>query len=168
MQPLVDIRAMTAADIPAVLKIQAACYTELTPESNESLHAKLSASQSTCFVASRDGEIVGYLISLPWEFANPPVLNAETCRLPLLPDCLYLHDLAVTPNARKFGAGRALVKAFLTQLKMLGIGRASLIGVQNSAPYWERHGFRAAPLSVPLKAKLSTYGANAVYMALEA
>jgi hypothetical protein len=111
MQTVIDIRMMAAADIPAVLEIQAVCYTEVTPESNESLHAKLSASQSTCFIASLEGDIVGYLISLPWEFSNPPALNAETCRLPLSPNCLYLHDLAVTPSARKSGAGRLRCKA---------------------------------------------------------
>jgi len=166
MQTAIDIRMMESADIPAVLEIQAVCYTEVTPESDESLHAKLKASQSTCFIASIEDDIVGYLISLPWEFSSPPALNAETCRLPLLPDCLYLHDLAVTPGARKFGTGRALVEAFLSRLMGLGLGRASLTAVQNSAPYWERYGFRAVPLSEPLKAKLSTYGEGVLYMEL--
>lgn len=164
MQTAVDIRMMAAADIPAVLEIQAVCYTELTPESDASLHAKLRASRSTCFIASLEGEAVGYLISLPWESSNPPVLNAETCRLPVSPDCLYLHDLAVMPSARKFGAGRALVEAFLTQLGASDLGRASLVAVQGSAPYWERYGFRAVPQSEPLKAKLATYGEGVVYM----
>ena len=166
MQTVIDIRMMAETDIPAVLEIQAVCYTAVTPESDESLHAKLRASQSTCFIASLEGDTVGYLISLPWEFSSPPVLNAETCRLPLSPDCLYLHDLAVAPSARQFGTGRALVEAFLTQLRESGLGRASLVAVQNSVPYWERYGFRAVPLSEPLKAKLSTYGVGVVYMEL--
>ena len=156
---------MTDGDLPVVLEIQAICYTEVTPESNESLHAKLSASRSTCLVASLDGDTVGYLIALPWEFSNPPALNAKACELPSSPSCLYLHDLAVTPEARKFGAGRALVEAFLTRLKRSGLGRASLVAVQGSAPYWERHGFRAVPPSEPLKAKLSSYGKGVQYMA---
>jgi predicted N-acetyltransferase YhbS len=166
MQHVVDIRTMEEADIPAVLEIQAVCYTEVTPESNESLHAKLSASQSTCFIACLEGDIVGYLISLPWEFSSPPVLNAETCRLPLSPNCLYLHDLAVTPGARRFGTGRALVEAYLAQLKRLALGRASLIAVQRSAPYWERYGFRAVPLAESLRTKLSSYGEDVKYMEL--
>ena len=168
MQTLIDIRMMAVADLTAVLEIQAACYTEVTPESKESLLAKLGASQLTCFVASLEDHSVGYLISVPWEFSSPPMLNAETCRLPSSPDCLYLHDIAVAPSARKFGAGRALVGAFLTRLKELDLGRASLIAVQNAAPYWERYGFRAVSLSEPLKAKLSTYGAGVEYMEREA
>jgi len=54
MQTVIDVRMMTEADIPAVLEIQDVCYTEVTPESDASLHAKLSASQSTCFIASLD------------------------------------------------------------------------------------------------------------------
>ena len=168
MQAVVDIRMMTVADIPAVLEIQAACYTEVTPESKESLLAKLGASQLTCFVASLEDDTVGYLISVPWEFSSPPMLNAETCRLPSSPDCLYLHDLAVTPSARRFGAGRALVEAFLARLGKLDLGRASLIAVQDSASYWERYGFRTVRLSERLKAKLSTYGEDVEYMELAA
>jgi predicted N-acetyltransferase YhbS len=164
MQTFIDIRMMAVADLPAVLEIQAVCYTELTPESKESLHAKLRASPSTCFIASLAGDTVGYLFALPWESSNPPTLNAETCRLPSSPDCLYLHDLAVTPRARKSGAGRALVEAFLTRLSELDLGRASLIAVQSSAPYWERYGFRAVLPSAPLKARLSTYGEGVAYM----
>ena len=166
MQNVVDIRIIEEADIPAVLEIQAVCYTELTPESNESFHAKLRASQSTCFIAALEGDVVGYLISLPWEFSSPPALNAETRRLPLSPNCLYLHDLAVTPSARRFGTGRALVEAYLAELKGLGLGRASLIAVQGSGPYWERYGFRAVPLAEPLKDKLASYGEGVRYMEL--
>ena len=54
-----DIRSMTTADLPAVMAIQAACYTELVPESQASLDAKRVASPSTCLVATRDDEVVG-------------------------------------------------------------------------------------------------------------
>jgi predicted N-acetyltransferase YhbS len=160
----IDIRMMAAADIPAVLAIQAVCYTEITPESGASLHAKLSASQSTCLIASIAGDTVGYLIALPWTFSSPPELNAATCQLPLSPDCLYLHDLAVAPRARNSGTGRALVGTFLAQLAASGLGRASLIAIQNSASYWQRYGFRAVPPSAPLKARLATYGEGVAYM----
>ena len=74
----------------------------------------------------------------------------------------------MAPDARKFGTGRALVEAFLTQLRDSGLGRASLVAVQNSAPYWQRYGFRAVPVSDPLKAKLATYGKDVAYMELSA
>jgi predicted N-acetyltransferase YhbS len=165
---MIDIRTMVEGDIPDVLEIQAVCYTALTPESGESLHAKLDASRSTCFIASLSGDTVGYLISVPWRLSSPPELNAQTCRLPDSPDCLYLHDLAVAPRARKSGAGRVLVEAFLARVGELGFARASLVAVQNSVPYWERHGFRPVKPSASLRAKLATYGAGVVYMARSA
>ena len=160
----VDIRMMTAADLPAVMDIQAACHTMATVESKQSLQAKLSASPSTCLIAQLDRSVVGYLISLPWEFASPPVLNAPTCQLPASPNCLHLHDLAVTPRARQFGAGRTLVQAALAQVKTQQLKRASLISIRDSAPFWRRHGFRTVLQSEPLKAVLSTYGDGVVYM----
>ena len=155
---------MSAGDLPAVLDIQAACYTALVPESRQSLHAKLRASPSTCLVASISDETVGYLIALPWESSSPPALNTAECRLPSSPDCLHLHDLAVTPAARKLGAGRMLVQAFLARLEASGLGGASLVAVQDSAPYWERFGFRAVPASASLESTLSTYGQEVRYM----
>lgn len=158
---------MTDADIPAVLEIQSACYTELTPESDQSFRAKLGASPATCLAASLDGDVVGYLVSLPWRRSSPPALDSRECRLPLDPDCLYLHDLAVAPRARSTGTGRALVDAFLAQLGESTFGCACLIAVQGSEPYWKRRGFRVVSPSAALAAKLSTYGNHAVYMELE-
>jgi GNAT superfamily N-acetyltransferase len=157
---------MTPADLPAVLAIQAGCHAPSVHESHASLRAKLAASPATCLVASigDDDRAVGYLIALPWEHADPPALNAATCALPSAANCLYLHDLAVTPHARQAGAGRLLVETFLLWLKQSGLGRASLVAVQNSAPFWERHGFRAVPPSAALEPRLATYGSGVQYM----
>lgn len=155
---------MTAADLPAVMAIQAACYTELVPESQASLEAKRAASPSTCWVAVCDGTVVGYLFALPWTAGQPPALDARTCELPRAPDCLYLHDLSVSPRARGGGTGRALVEAFMGHLALLGLARAALVAVQDSVPYWERFGFRVAALAAQRQAALNTYGRAVAYM----
>lgn len=164
MTPVLQIRAMRMTDLPAVLEIQAACYAGQLPESAVSLGAKCAASPATCFVAEAAGTPAAYLIALPWVFASPPALNAAECELPALPDCLYLHDLAVAPGARKLGAGAALVAVFFAQLERLALRRASLIAVQDSAPYWRRHGFGPVVPAEPLSARLASYGAGIVYM----
>lgn len=150
MQTVVDIRTMTAGDLPAVLEIQAICYTEVTPESKESLHAKLSASQSTCLIASFEGNTVGYLIALPWEFSNPPALNAKACELPSSPSCLYLHDLAVTPG-RKKGRRRAR------------LGRSVFDSTEAHRPWTRQPGCRArlrALLGAPRFSRRDAIGAT--------
>ncbi len=164
MNTSLAIRAMQHSDLPRILQIQALCYTEVAPESADSLNAKLQASSSTCYVACRQGAVIGYLISLPGRFESPPELNATTCDLPPNPDTLYLHDLAVVPEARKTGAGRLLVEKFIAQTRDLNFSRASLIAVQDSHSYWQRYGFCSVVQSSALKAKLSTYGSNVEYM----
>lgn len=152
------------ADLPAILRIQSRCYTAIVPESAQSMGAKLAASPATCFVAQRAGDVIAYLLALPWRFDHPPHLDAPDCVLPEEPDTLYLHDLAVDPAARGSGASQALVKAFLTVLAESGIGRASLIAIQGSAPWWEGHGFRAALTTPTLDARLAGYGSDVRYM----
>ena len=160
----IEIRPMRESDLSPVLEIQGDCYTEVAPESRESLLAKLRAAPTTCFVATVDDTLGGYLSALPWEFLNPPTLNSEACCLPVNPDCLYLHDLAISPQHRKVGAGRALVEMFLGQREALRLSRASLIAVQGSASYWERYGFQIVPMTEALRQKLSSYGEGVVYM----
>lgn len=164
MNRQLQIRRMQETDIQAMLEIQANCYTELTPESAESLLAKLEASPLTCFIASIEQQPLGYLISMPWVRLSPPLLNASTCQLPSNPDCLYLHDLAVQSTARGSGAGHALIAAFIEQLAALRLHCAALVAVQGSATYWQRYGFRAVEPSPALRTKLLSYGPDVQYM----
>lgn len=161
---MISIRTMQLADLPAVMAIQSICYTDIVPESENSMRAKLLASPSTCFVATIDNAVAGYLISLPSEFANPPALHAESCTLPASPDCLYLHDLAIAPQARNAGTAPALVNTFMQQLLLLKLHRASLIAIQGSATYWQRYGFAKVSAWPKLEEKLSSYGENISYM----
>lgn len=158
------IRHAAHGDLPAIMDIQARCYSAIVPESNASMGAKLAASPATCFVAEGCGGIEAYLLALPWHFHNPPCLDAAECRLPEAPDTLYLHDLAVAPEARGSGAAAELVQAFLAAQARLGLPRASLIAIQESASWWARHGFRPVSVDAHLAQRLTTYGAGACYM----
>jgi ribosomal protein S18 acetylase RimI-like enzyme len=161
---LIKVRPMGMADLSYVLEIQAVCYTEIVPESLESFVAKLMAAPASCFIATIEKRTVGYLVAVPSNFAHPPLLDQTYCRLPAQPDCLHLHDLAVMPAARATGAGRLLVDAFFTHLRESELPRASLIAIQDSAPYWQRHGFQAVSLGDLLQTKLASYGQNVQYM----
>jgi ribosomal protein S18 acetylase RimI-like enzyme len=160
---------MHADDMPAVLRIQAACYTAIVPESRQSLEAKLRAAPDTCLVAAAPNDaipddIAGYLVAMPWRRGAPPELDAPDCRLPQQPDCLYLHDLAVAPAARGSGAAGALVAAFMQRLHAYGLAHASLIAIQASQPFWQRHGFGVVALDAARQAGLAAYGEDIAYM----
>ncbi|WP_084545215.1 GNAT family N-acetyltransferase [Derxia gummosa] len=165
MHPIPRLRPMREHDIPAVLAVQSACYTELVPESADAFLTKLAASPGTCWVALgvRD-RLLGYLVALPWRFDAPPALDLRDCRLPAEPDCLYLHDLAIAPHARGQGVADALVDAFVMCLRDLRLPRAALTAVQGSAAFWARHGFSPVDDGLLPAAKLASYGAGACYM----
>jgi len=165
--PVIAVRGMQPKDLRAVLAIQAICYTQIEPESHLCFEAKLYASPATCFTAELDGRAVGYLMALPWELAGPPALHLESCQLPLSPDCLYLHDLAVEPAARAAGTGKALVDAFFAHLHSTNLGRASLVAIQDSVAYWQRHGFNTVQSDAALRTKLASYGDNVHYMVFD-
>ena len=165
----INIRAAQTCDLPEIMKIQQLCYSSIEPESSQSMQAKLQTAGQTCLVAERVESVglLAYFLAMPWMFANPPELDQPDCCLPEEPDCLYLHDLAVSPAARGTGAGRALVQAMLSRFEESGLARASLISIQNSAAFWASHGFVPVQnLTVSLRQKLSGYGPGAVYMHL--
>jgi ribosomal protein S18 acetylase RimI-like enzyme len=158
------IRQMQASDIDSVMSIQAACYSGDIPESRTSLLAKFDASPETCLVAQCEEQVLAYLFALPWLSAAPPSLNADTCYLPLNPDCLYLHDLSVSPELRGAGAGAALVRMFFELQQQAGLPSACLVAVQNSAPFWRRFGFQVTQGNTFLLEKLASYGEGARFM----
>lgn len=160
-----QIRTMRSADMDCVLKIQAACYGGDIPESRISLMAKLQASPATCFVAEHDSKLLAYLISMPWKLGSPPTLNASDCRLPIPPDCNYLHDLSVHPQWRGSGVGAALIKQFFKLCHQNSLP-ACLVAVQGSAGYWGKFGFVSAQADTELAWKLATYGENVEFMVL--
>lgn len=161
------VRSMQIEDLPSVLGVQSSCYFEVEPESEASLRAKLLASPTTCFIAEEhEGKVIGYLIAVPTRFESPPEFNAPYYDLPPNPEALYLHDLAVAPEGRGSGAGKMLVTEFLSRFHASKLPRACLIAIQNSAPYWERYGFRVVVPSDSLRAKIGSYGDNAKYMEL--
>jgi ribosomal protein S18 acetylase RimI-like enzyme len=172
MSRMIELRPMQASDLDQVMRIQALCYSGDIPEERASLLAKLIASPSSCFVALLNeeageiGNIQGYLFSLPWSRSAPPALNSLTCELPQFPDCYYLHDLSVAPNARQHGVGRALVQSFLQTMQAQGFQNACLVAVQNSGNYWRRYGFQTAELNPYLQEKLASYGTGAEFLVL--
>ncbi|MBS0348565.1 MAG: GNAT family N-acetyltransferase [Proteobacteria bacterium] len=162
-----SIRPACNGDLDAIMLIQARCYTAIVPESSRSMGAKLVAAPDSCFVASLGSAApVAYLLALPWHFDDPPHLDEQGCQPPVDADTLYLHDLAVAPEARGSGAAEALVAAFMAALAASRLERASLIAIQGSAGWWARHGFAPVAMTPALAERLAGYGSDACYMSL--
>ena len=96
---------LRAGDMPAVMRIQAQCYSAIVPESLQSMSAKQQAAPGTCHAAWRQGALVGYLLALPVRALALPALDSPACTIDPAADALYLHDLALAPAARGWACG---------------------------------------------------------------
>lgn len=170
MTPLMSInpspRLMLEGDLDAVIKLQTTCYGLEFHEPKASFASKLLAAPESCWVVPGPSGLLAYLVCLPIDGDRLPVLHSPDWIRSDNPDWLYLHDLAIHPDARGAGlAGLMLQKA--TELAQAhGLRAMGLIAVQGSVPFWRRHGFEpvvgtAHQIS---EAKLASFGDGATFM----
>ncbi len=158
---------MTPDDLDAVLALQKRCYGVSFLERREAFAAKLAVTDGLdcCWMARQQGEPVAYAVSLPVCEATMPALDAPQCARPAVPTFLFLHDMAVAPEARSLGLASQLLQHLATSAQAQGLLRLGLVAVQGSVPYWQRQGFAApAEVSAGLAAKLASYGADARFL----
>ncbi|WMW81134.1 GNAT family N-acetyltransferase [Undibacterium cyanobacteriorum] len=158
------VRAMRVSDFAAVVKIQASCYGQQLQEDLSSLQAKWRASPHTCFVAQRDDEPIAYVFSIPVAQYDLPAWNAETCEISPMADRLYLHDMAVDPNARGSGVSTALLLKILSCAQQMKFESVQLVAVQDSTQYWCKHGFKTIDVGGAFQKKLASYGEDARFL----
>jgi GNAT superfamily N-acetyltransferase len=149
---------MSDRDIPAVMRIQADCYPEPMLESEAVFRARLALTPATCWIWSGHGQSAeAYLFSYPSSNGAVTVLD-HPFRIPAAPDCLYLHDLAVAPDARGRRAAKALVAAALEKARVDGLRWSALVSVQQSQAFWETLGYAAVEmLPSPARKNLASY-----------
>ncbi|GBG16011.1 GNAT family acetyltransferase [Novimethylophilus kurashikiensis] len=166
MEQKTIVRAMQAEDMAIVLDIQSCCYDETKLESRQSFLAKLEASPTTCFIALVAGNPAGYLVAVPDKAGSPPPLHSLNYSVPPDANALYLHDLAVHPEARGAGVGVALIEAYFQAIKQSKAQFACLTSVNDSSFFWERYGFQRAALANSDSGDIATYGKGAQYMSM--
>lgn len=154
-------RPMTETDLPRVATIATAVHPGF-PEDDAVFAERLRLYPQGCHVLAQNGLLNGYVLSHPWAGA-PPALNSLLRRLPETPDTYYIHDLALMPAARGSGAGRRIVAQLIEHARAAGLARLSLVAVNNSEAFWQRHGFRAN-MRDDVAAKMQSYGADARFM----
>lgn len=117
-----------------------------------------------CALLELDGVPMGYAVTHPWRYGQPPALNVLLGALPEAPTTYYIHDIALLPETRGSGAGSAIAEAVLAHARLAGFDNVSLVAVNGSVPFWSRLGFTI--VSDPaLDAKLKSYDDAARFMA---
>jgi ribosomal protein S18 acetylase RimI-like enzyme len=125
-------------------------------------HADAADTADTAAAAHAAAAVCAYVFAYPSLPGRVTPLGAPFA-LPAAPDTLYLHDLAVAPQALGRGLARRLAAALLAPAAALGLRQAALVSVQDSRQFWEGLGYREAH-GRPRCAALATYPADAVYM----
>lgn len=158
------IRLMLASDMPRVMAIQAECYVRQLNESETVIGARLEQMPQTNWVFAVDGQAVAYLVAYrtrrgkvtPFDGVFPSIDDA---------DCLYLHDLAVSAQARGRGAARALVEHALELGARMRLAYSALVSVQDSCSFWEAQGYRVVDSLSPIQHQhLASYAVPGCYM----
>lgn len=125
---------------PRILELQSEAYTDIEPESLETLKSRRDVSPDLCFVYSVDGDIAAYILAHGWHSEFPPKLFQ-----PLKPDTrgdiLLIHDLAVSGRHTGSGIGRILAQHVLQSEKSHQYRKALLVSIQDSQDLWKRMGF---------------------------
>ncbi len=156
---------MQKSDLAAVVRLQDHCYADEFYESAEVVAKRLMLYPQSCWVACFQDKIWGYLFSYPSKLSQINPLGAEFGQYDQA-NCLYLHDMAVSPDARGQGVATALLSSAKSYAMTLGLPHLALVAVQNSAAFWLQLGFTLQPdLSSAAQLALGSYGDKAVYLA---
>lgn len=156
---------MRATDLDAILRVQALCYPPAMQEPLAVVRERIGAAADTSFVAvHHNGAILAYVFAYRSRLGAVTPLGADF-DVDQGGDALYLHDLAVAPEAAGSGLARRLAAQLLAHARDARLGWCALVSVQDSRIFWERLGYRAAACDgEAARAALATYPAPAVYM----
>lgn len=155
-------RPMTEGDLDGVVAVARVAFPN-HPEDRPCFAERLALNPSGCFVLADDEAVKGYLVAYPWTPDSAPALNALIGAIPADAAVLYLHDLALHPDARGGGHARPIVERLAAQARADGWPAVALVAVNDAAPFWSRLGFEVRR-SDALAAKLAGYGDDARYM----
>lgn len=146
-------RPMLPGDLAAVERIAGIVHLDY-PEAPEVFADRLALFAPGCFMAEDgDGTLLGYCIAHPGVVGDPPPLDTVLGGLPAGTDCLYIHDVALLPQARGKGLGAALMPQLVRVARTHGFARMALTAVSNSDGFWHGLGFIPHPC-----VKLASYG----------
>jgi ribosomal protein S18 acetylase RimI-like enzyme len=159
-----DFRLMTQADIPAVLALQAECYGIGMNESEAIFRSRLTTAPDSAWLASDAQGALAYLVTYRSHLGKLTLLG-DTFTPAALPDCLYLHDLAVSPRAQGSGLARRLVEHVWAQALAEALTYSALVSVQDSQRFWRSLGYDVwDKLAADELDKLASYTGPSCYM----
>jgi GNAT superfamily N-acetyltransferase len=158
-------QALLPTDLDALNALVVRTHAGL-PERPEVFAEKVGLFPDGCMKVMRDGQLVAYGIAHSWKLHSIPALDGFLEEIPVDANCLYIHDVAVSPEA----TGNDLAHQFIIRIKALAndlnISKLALVSVYGTSVLWSRFGF-AEYDDANIKKKLRSYGETARYMICE-
>ena len=155
-------RGMVADDLVAVQALAAIIHPDY-PEDAAVFADRLALHPAGCFMLESNSVAIGYVLSHPWHFKQPPKLNDILGEPAMSATTYYIHDLALLPAARKTGAAAAIVEMLAIQARALQLPNMTLVAVNNSVHFWRRQGFDVV-VDPRLDRHLQSYDTQASFM----
>jgi ribosomal protein S18 acetylase RimI-like enzyme len=156
-------RQLEPADLDAVMAVAEVVHPTY-PERRDTFADKLALAPDCNFaLESPEGALKGYAVALPWRLGEVVALDTVYGALPEPCDVLYIHDIAILPEARGRSLAGAAVARFEEAARRRGLAAMTLTAVYGADAVWSRHGF-AVVEEPALRAKLASYGEDARYM----
>jgi ribosomal protein S18 acetylase RimI-like enzyme len=157
--------AMTPGTLVAVHAIAGRVHPDY-PEDQAVFQERRDLYPAGCFLLQNNEQAVGYVLSHPWLFKQPPALNVLLGAIPPDADTYYIHDIALLPEARAAGVASIVVDRLIALATACAFSTMSLVAVNQSVRFWEKHRFEAAT-GEGMVQKLESYGGDARYMVRE-
>jgi GNAT superfamily N-acetyltransferase len=151
---------MRQTDLPAIVAIAEQAHPSF-PEDLEVFAEKQRLFEPFCFTLELDGAVAGYGFAHPWMRDRVPALNRLIGAPENSPDCIFVHDVALAPQARGKNASGALVARLAEVAGDHGLGVLALVSLYGADRAWRRHGF--VPTDIAREA-IAAYGPTALYM----
>lgn len=156
-------RELTAIDVEALLRIAAQIHPGL-PESAEVFAERINLFPQGCLalVNTKTGILVGYAISHPIKYRQPPALDTLLGHVALGAEEYYIHDVAILSEYRGRGYARECIrKLFAVAARYRSV---CLVSVYDTAAFWAGYGFLPVECDVKVAMKVKGYGHDAVYL----
>jgi len=157
---LAELRPLTPADLASVHALEIDAYLPSLHESVEALARLIALFPEGALGAFDRHGLCGFIFGVPLRRGMTLDLRSPLRSVPDHPDMFYVHDIAVADRCRGQGVGSALAERLLAVARERGFSAVELVSVQDSAPFWERFGFR------PVRAFQYAPGAVSVHMAV--
>ena len=123
------------------------CYSENFHEGIENWLSKAFIWPSLSIYAKED-ELIGYVISFPYNSKKEVVLKAKIKEIPENVDCIYIHDIGVKKSHRGQGIAKKLLQIVFQEAKHhIRCKKFFLTSVQNTVKFWEKFGFKTVSVT---------------------